>query len=215
VLYMKRLLAILLIAFPALTSSAQLTLTWEYATPPNVNPQRVERCIGVACAGFTELLQLPAAALSHIDATVVDGTTYCYRVFAFVGATSSSPTNVACAVPGPIIIPTIAVLPANPTFKGVAGAPNPSPIPMTITTSNGVSWSSKDTCSFFSVSSVSGASGATQNLIPSAGWSALPVGTTACQITYSAAGITPLSVTVTAVKTAAVPASPINLKVVQ
>lgn len=99
----------------------------------------------------------------------------------------------------------VMISPAVPVFTGTLGGPNPTAITVTVTTTNGASWQSFDTCSFFDAGPTSGPSGGSHSLVPSGGWSSLPIGTHSCPITYSAAGNASKTVQVTAIITAAEP----------
>jgi len=61
---------------------------------------------------FTEIAVVVASTTSYLDASVVDGTTYCYRVRAFNGAGVSSYSNVACGAAQAVEI-VAAVLPSS------------------------------------------------------------------------------------------------------
>jgi hypothetical protein len=95
------------------------------------------------------------------------------------------------------------------------GGRRPTSIAVNVSVSNGASWSSEDTCSFFDAAPTSGPAGGSHTLTPSAGWDLLPAGSYQCPITYSASGNSNLTVQVTAVKEAvgSAPAAPTNLRV--
>lgn len=206
---MKRLLAVALAAFAVHAHAALLTLNWTLGGSGVATG--IERCTGAGCSNFQNIGRTAPDIAAYQDQTPVVGTTYCYRVnhVDALGQPVSDYSNVACAAPSTA---KITATPAAPAMTALAGT-LPAPLNVVIATSNGVDWTSKDTCSFFDVSVQGGKNGATQTLTPNAtatGWAALPVGTTACQITYSAQDAAPLVVTVTALKRVAAPA---NLKV--
>jgi hypothetical protein len=118
-------------------------------------------------------------------------------------------------VPPPPNPSVISISPPSPTFVGSVGAPRPTSIAVNVSVSNGASWSSEDTCSFFDAAPTSGPAGGSHTLTPSAGWDLLPAGSYQCPITYSASGNSNLTVQVTAVKEAvgSAPAAPTNLRV--
>jgi hypothetical protein len=75
----------------------RLELTWK----DNASTEDgfvVERKVGKA-GKYLHLVNLPANTTSYVDWTVQHGTTYCYRVKAFTGASFSEPCEEACAVP--------------------------------------------------------------------------------------------------------------------
>ncbi|MFZ2522073.1 MAG: G8 domain-containing protein, partial [Minisyncoccia bacterium] len=98
---------------------------------------------------------------------------------------SPTPTPVPTPVPTPIPTPpptpgTINISPSTITFTGVVGGLRPSSINVSVNTSNGSSWASQDTCSFFDANPTSGSSGGSHTLTPSSGWDALTAGTYTC-----------------------------------
>jgi len=103
-----------------LGAANSVDLTWDAATGI-VEGYRVERSINGTT--FSAIATLGPNALSYNDATVLAGSTYWYRVFAFNAASGDSlPSNVAS-----ILIPTVA--PADPTNLAatvvwVAGVPS-------------------------------------------------------------------------------------------
>lgn len=91
---------------PVTTTSASITWT-DVAT--DETGYRLERCVGASCTDFATLINLPAGASSHVDATVLAGSSYNYRVSAFNAAGSSAtigPVRVTLAVPAAATFPT-------------------------------------------------------------------------------------------------------------
>lgn len=86
---------------PVTSTSASISWT-DVAT--DETGYRLERCLGVACTGFSTLINLPAGAVNHVDATVLADSSYNYRVSAFNAAGSSAtigPVQVTLAAPRP------------------------------------------------------------------------------------------------------------------
>jgi hypothetical protein len=72
----------------------QVQLTWtDNAT--DETGYTVERCAGAACTNFAAIASLPANSASFVDASVVRGTTYSYRVWAGGSGGKSAYSNVA------------------------------------------------------------------------------------------------------------------------
>ncbi|MGE0682891.1 MAG: Ig-like domain-containing protein, partial [Candidatus Binatia bacterium] len=76
-------------------SAAQLTLTWT-DTSNNEDGFKIERKAGITGA-FAQLATVGANATSYADGSVINGTTYCYRVRAHNTAGDSGYTNEACS----------------------------------------------------------------------------------------------------------------------
>jgi Big-like domain-containing protein/BACON domain-containing protein len=88
--------SLLVVGFGTMGFAGSLTMTWQNnATDATGND--VDR--GPTATGpFSPLaVGLPASATTYTDATVSPATQYCYRVYAYNGAGSSSYSNVACA----------------------------------------------------------------------------------------------------------------------
>ncbi len=113
-------------------------------------------------------------------------------------ATTSTSVVVAAPTPTPTPTPTpsITVLPGALVFNATGGVATPSSINVTVTTSNGASWSSSDTCGFFNASPTSGASGTTTRLT-AANIPSFSPGTYTCPIVFSASGLPNKTVSVT------------------
>jgi hypothetical protein len=78
--------------------AAQLTATW-MDDSPNALGFSVERSSGPT-GSFAQIATTPTGVMSYVDPSVVDGTTYCYRVRAYNAVEYSSYSNVACATAG-------------------------------------------------------------------------------------------------------------------
>ena len=84
-------------------SRSRLDLAWGAATDNlAVTGYRIERCQGAACTNFVQIAAPAGTATSYSDTTVVDATSYSYRVRAVDAAATSAPT----ATPHPARRPT-------------------------------------------------------------------------------------------------------------
>jgi hypothetical protein len=70
------------------TSSAQLNLTWNDRSSVE-DGYKIERAMGV-CSGFSQIGTTGANIEAYGNSGLLNGTTYCYRVRAYDGATNSS-----------------------------------------------------------------------------------------------------------------------------
>src|SRR5262249_30396695 len=75
--------------------AAQLTLTWT-DNSTNENGFTIERKTGTD-GTYAQVATVEANVTSYTDASLADGTTYCYQVRAFNSAEISAPSNEACA----------------------------------------------------------------------------------------------------------------------
>jgi hypothetical protein len=75
-------------------SNAQINLTWNASTSPNVT-YLLERCQGAGCAGFAQIAAV--AGTSYNDTGLSAATSYSYRVRAQDGSGQSGYSNVASA----------------------------------------------------------------------------------------------------------------------
>ena len=123
-----------------------------------------------------------------------------------IGGSATQSTTIAITTQPPP--DTIVVSPAALSLTGVVGEARPSAINVTVTTGNGNSWTSQDTCSFFNAAPTSGSSGSSHTLTPSSGWDSLAVGSYQCPITYGSPGNNSVVVQVAAIKQAAIPSPP-------
>jgi hypothetical protein len=71
---------------------AALIVSWQYQDGASV---RIERR---ATAGYVALHDAPPSVLEFADGSVVAGTTYCYRAFAYTSTQVSNYSNEACAI---------------------------------------------------------------------------------------------------------------------
>ncbi|MBX7120140.1 MAG: pre-peptidase C-terminal domain-containing protein [Gemmatimonadaceae bacterium] len=78
------------------TSTTRIALAWADASD-NETVFTIQRCTGVACGGFTDLVSVGAGVASHIDSTVAAGQSYSYRVVAANLIGTSAPSNIATA----------------------------------------------------------------------------------------------------------------------
>ena len=194
-------------------SSSQINLSWTASTDNvGVTGYVVERCQGSTCTSFAQI-GTPSGT-SYSDTGLSANTTYRYRVRARdaagnFSAYSSIGSATTTSSPSP---PTsvISISPSSLAFAGVPGGPRPSSVTVTVSVTNGNSWASQDTCSFFNATPTSGQAGGSHTLTPSAGWDSLLAGTYQCAITYSASGNPNLTVQVSATKQSATtpPAAP-------
>ncbi len=76
-----------------------VTLEWTDNAADELD-QRIERCTGVGCDTFAELVTLGANVVSYVDNGLVDGETYRYRVRARNGAGSSDFSTVLTVTTG-------------------------------------------------------------------------------------------------------------------
>lgn len=82
-------------------SAAQLTLSW-IDSSEGFAAFLIERSEGTQSeATFTAFAEVPAGVTSYVDASVVEGVTYCYRVQAYNVAATSVYSNVACGAQAP------------------------------------------------------------------------------------------------------------------
>jgi hypothetical protein len=81
-----------LTALPA--SSSAINLSWTDNSSDETE-FRIERCQGTGCSSFAQLATAGANATAYADQSLLDGTTYRYRVIAFNGSLTSDPSNVA------------------------------------------------------------------------------------------------------------------------
>ena len=77
-----------LVVSTSATSSAQLNLTWNDRSSVE-DGYKIERATG-ACSGFSQIGTTGANIEAYSDSGLLNGTTYCYRVRAYDGATNSS-----------------------------------------------------------------------------------------------------------------------------
>jgi hypothetical protein len=87
----------MLLAGPVSSEAAQLTLDWVDNSGGEA-AFSIERRAGTAGA-YTEIAQQSPGVATYVDAAVIWGTTYCYRLRAFDGALFSEYSNEACASP--------------------------------------------------------------------------------------------------------------------
>ena len=91
-------LGLLLMAFslsvPAQSSAASIALNWT-DNSSNESGFKIERM--PAGGSFNLLATLGSNVQAYIDTTVVEGSSYCYRVSAYNSAGTSTPSNSACA----------------------------------------------------------------------------------------------------------------------
>jgi hypothetical protein len=80
---------------PGEASAAQLTASW-VDNSGGVATTRIERRLATATV-FTEIADVPAGVTAYVDPAVNAGTTYCYRVFAWVVDGVSPYSGEACA----------------------------------------------------------------------------------------------------------------------
>jgi hypothetical protein len=80
---------------PGEASAAQLTASW-VDNSGGVATTRIERRLG-ADPIFTEIADVPPGVTAYVDPAVSPGTTYCYRVFAWVVDGVSPYSGEACA----------------------------------------------------------------------------------------------------------------------
>jgi hypothetical protein len=97
------------------TSSSQIDLAWtDNAT--NETAQYLERCTGVGCTNFAQIISLPAGATNYADTGLTAGTSYSYRVRAHGTTGDSAYSNIAAAItaspvtPTPTPVPTAAII---------------------------------------------------------------------------------------------------------
>jgi hypothetical protein len=73
----------------AVQAGPQVNLTWTDGAT-NETGFAIERCSGTTCTNFAQIATAAANSVSYLDAAVVGGTTYRYRVKAVNGAVSSA-----------------------------------------------------------------------------------------------------------------------------
>ena len=82
-------------------SAAELTLSW-IDDSDGFAAFLIERSEGTESEeAFTAFAEVPAGVTSYVDASVVEGVTYCYRVQAYDVAATSVYSNVACGAQAP------------------------------------------------------------------------------------------------------------------
>jgi fibronectin type 3 domain-containing protein len=126
-------------ALTATTNSPTLiTLNWADNSDTELF-FRIERCVGLGCADFTELVEVAANATSYADASVTLGNSYTYRVIARGGGGNSNPSNTA----------TAHTFPAAAVTAVTAS-------PLTATTLQ-LSWATAEFATLYQIATVSGA----------------------------------------------------------
>jgi Divergent InlB B-repeat domain len=83
-----------LLGIAGVTSAALLNLTWEDRSD-NENGFRIERRIGTS-GSYQPLASVGSNVVTYTDLNLTNGTTYCYRVFAFNLAGNSNYSNESC-----------------------------------------------------------------------------------------------------------------------
>lgn len=94
VLCLGLLLMVFSLSVPAQASAASLALNWT-DNSNNESGFKIERM--PAGGSFNLLATLGSNVQAYIDTTVVEGSSYCYRVSAYNSAGTSTPSNSACA----------------------------------------------------------------------------------------------------------------------
>ena len=104
-----------LFANPVLPS--QINLSWSDNTSFEQN-YKVERCQGAGCSSFAEIANLSANTTSYQDTGLSANTTYCYRVRAVSGQSTSDYSSEQCATtPNAGVAWTFAVASANTAYS--------------------------------------------------------------------------------------------------
>jgi len=89
-------------------SGTQINLAWTAATDNvGVAGYRIERCQGASCSSFAETTATTGTGTTYSDTSVVDSTSYSYRVRAFDGASNLGPYSATASAmtPAPDIEP--------------------------------------------------------------------------------------------------------------
>lgn len=75
----------------------KVDLSWAH-TGQTETEFRIDRCVGAACTGFSEVARVGKSVLAYSDGQVVNGVTYRYRVVALAGEFESAASNIVQAV---------------------------------------------------------------------------------------------------------------------